>query len=117
MEGVAQRILETLTTCFGELEDPRVRASCDHRLIDILAIAILGVTCGAAAEELETLRRHANALALNAAQAWLSASKGAGFLASHPASRAIREAQFFQVWSCPQNVLAAALQVFSCAGE
>ncbi len=71
----------------------------------------------AAAEELETLRRHANALALNAAQAWLSASKGAGFLASHPASRAIREAQFFQVWSCPQDVLTAALQAFACAGE
>jgi predicted transposase YbfD/YdcC len=47
MDGAAQRFLEMLTTCFAELEDPRVQASCDHRLIDILAITILGVTCGA----------------------------------------------------------------------
>ena len=47
MEGTAQEFLETLKTCFGDLKDPRVQASCDHLLIDILAMAILAVTCGA----------------------------------------------------------------------
>ncbi|MCA9026385.1 MAG: transposase family protein [Planctomycetaceae bacterium] len=36
-----------MTQCFADLEDPRVQASCDHLLIDILAITILGVSCGA----------------------------------------------------------------------
>ncbi|MBD3676754.1 MAG: acyl-CoA/acyl-ACP dehydrogenase [Planctomycetaceae bacterium] len=65
-------------------------------------------------EERETLRKKSNSLVLRAAQAWLTASKGAGFLETHPASRAVREAQFFLVWSCPQNVMAAALAEFSC---
>ena len=65
-------------------------------------------------EERESLRRQSNSLVLRAAQAWLTASKGAGFLAGHPASRAVREAQFFLVWSCPQNVMAAALAEFAC---
>ena len=47
MDGAACQFLEMLTTCFGELEDPRVQASCDHLLPDILAITILAVTCGA----------------------------------------------------------------------
>lgn len=47
MDGVDRKFLETLTICFAELEDPRVQASCDHRLLDILAITILAVTCGA----------------------------------------------------------------------
>ena len=33
--------------CFAELKDPRVIGRCDHRLIDILSIAILAVFCGA----------------------------------------------------------------------
>lgn len=67
------------------------------------------------ADELESLRKQSNSLVLNAAQAYLAASKGAGFLAGHPASRAVREAQFFLVWSCPQAVVNAALQAFACA--
>lgn len=47
MDGTAREFLETLTICFAELEDPRVQASCDHQLLDILAITILAVTCGA----------------------------------------------------------------------
>jgi len=47
MDGAARKFVETVTTCFAELKDPRVQASCDHRLLDILAITILGVTCGA----------------------------------------------------------------------
>ena len=47
MEDTAREFLRTLETCFAELKDSRVQASCDHRLIDILAISILAVTCGA----------------------------------------------------------------------
>ena len=43
----AQGFVEGLKTCFAELKDPRIAASCDHPLLDILAIAVLAVTCGA----------------------------------------------------------------------
>lgn len=36
-----------LIACFDELEDPRVIGRCEHRLDDMLAIAILAVICGA----------------------------------------------------------------------
>lgn len=68
----------------------------------------------ASGDERESLRKQSNSLVLRSAQAWLTASKGAGFLEGHPASRAVREAQFFLVWSCPQNVMAAALAEFAC---
>jgi alkylation response protein AidB-like acyl-CoA dehydrogenase len=55
------------------------------------------------------LRRLANSLALRSTQAALSAAKGAGFVAAHPAGRLAREALFFLVWSCPQNVVDAHL--------
>lgn len=53
------------------------------------------------------LRQRANSLVLRSTQAALSAAKGAGFLASHPTGRWVREAMFFLVWSCPQPVVAA----------
>jgi alkylation response protein AidB-like acyl-CoA dehydrogenase len=62
----------------------------------------------------ETIRRRANSLVLRVAQAYLAASKGAGFVAGHPAERAVREAMFFLVWSCPAPVLAANLREFAC---
>jgi alkylation response protein AidB-like acyl-CoA dehydrogenase len=62
----------------------------------------------------ETVRQKANSLVVRAAQAFLAASKGAGFVVGHPAERAIREATFFLVWSCPQPVVAAALREFAC---
>ena len=62
----------------------------------------------------ESIRKRANSLVLRTAQAYLAASKGAGFVAGHPAERAVREAMFFLVWSCPQPVVAAALREFSC---
>ncbi len=65
----------------------------------------------------ESIRRRANSLALRMTQAYLAATKGAGFLASHPASRLVREAMFFLVWSCPQPVLTAQLQEFACTLE
>ena len=68
-----------------------------------------------AAHSAESVRRRANSLVLRATQAGLAASKGAGFVKGHPAERAVREAMFFLVWSCPQPVLAANLRQLACA--
>jgi alkylation response protein AidB-like acyl-CoA dehydrogenase len=63
------------------------------------------------------LRARSTALALSASQALLTASKGAGFVAGHPAERLAREAMFFLVWSCPQTVSSRLLKEFSgCEG-
>jgi len=58
--------------------------------------------CDAAARN--HLRQRANSLVTRAAQAALTAAKGAGFLSGHPAERLLRESMFFLVWSCPQPV-------------
>ena len=55
-------------------------------------------------EDRDRLRADANGLVIRAAQAALTATKGAGFVAGHPAERLVREAHFFLVWSCPQTV-------------
>jgi alkylation response protein AidB-like acyl-CoA dehydrogenase len=62
----------------------------------------------------ESVRQKANSLVLRTAQAYLAASKGAGFVVGHPAERAVREAMFFLVWSCPAPVVSAALREFAC---
>lgn len=61
----------------------------------------------------ESVRQRSNSLVLRATQACLAASKGAGFSKGHPAERAVREAMFFLVWSCPQPVLQANLREFA----
>jgi len=63
----------------------------------------------------EAMRQRANSLALRVSQACLAASKGAGFVASHPASRLVAEAMFFLVWSCPQLVVLGNLRELACA--
>lgn len=65
----------------------------------------------------ETMRQRSNSLALRASQACLAASKGAGFVASHPASRLVAEAMFFLVWSCPQPVVLGNLRELACAAN
>jgi alkylation response protein AidB-like acyl-CoA dehydrogenase len=65
--------------------------------------------------DVQSLRHQANSLVIRSAQAWLAATKGAGFMAGHPAERAVRESMFFLVWSCPQNVLEANLREFACS--
>ena len=62
----------------------------------------------------EQIRRRSNSLVLRTAQSWLAVTKGAGYVAGHPAERAVRESMFFLVWSCPQPVLAANLRELSC---
>jgi alkylation response protein AidB-like acyl-CoA dehydrogenase len=68
----------------------------------------------ASAPTAESVRQKANSLVLRSAQAYLAASKGAGFVVGHPAERAVREAMFFLVWSCPAPVVSAALREFAC---
>ncbi|MBX3439682.1 MAG: transposase family protein [Planctomycetaceae bacterium] len=43
----AQGFVEGLSKYLAELPDPRVVERCDHRLMDIISIAILAVFCGA----------------------------------------------------------------------
>jgi len=62
----------------------------------------------------EKIRERSNSLVIRASQALLAAVKGAGFVKGHPAERAIREAMFFLVWSCPQPVVNANLKEFAC---
>ena len=57
----------------------------------------------------DALRTAANSLVVRAAQAALTATKGAGFIAGHPAERGIRESMLFLVWSCPQQVASAVI--------
>ncbi len=64
---------------------------------------------GGAPERALELRARANALVLAASQAALTASKGTGFLRTHPAQRWARQALFFLVWSCPWPAAAATL--------
>jgi alkylation response protein AidB-like acyl-CoA dehydrogenase len=63
----------------------------------------------AAAVDRDRLRADANSLVVRAAQAALTATKGAGFVVGHPAERLVRESLFFLVWSCPQAVSTAVL--------
>ena len=64
---------------------------------------------GATPEQAANLRAGANSLVLRATQAALTASKGTGYLHSHPAQRWARQALFFLVWSCPRPAADATL--------
>lgn len=65
----------------------------------------------------EQIRLRANSYVTRMAQSYLAAAKGTGFVSGHPAERAIREAMFFYVWSCPQSVVQGNLQELACRGE
>src|ERR671933_478111 len=57
-------MMEGLAACFAVLADPRETCRCDHRLIDILAIAVCAVIAGAESwEDIELFGR--------SKQAWL----------------------------------------------
>jgi hypothetical protein len=61
----------------------------------------------------EQLRTRATDFALRCSQALMTATKGAGFVAGHPAEVLCRQAMFFLVWSCPQAVADSLLENFS----
>lgn len=65
----------------------------------------------------EQIRLRANSYVTRLAQSSLAAAKGTGFVSGHPAERAIREAMFFYVWSCPQTVVHGNLQELACRDE
>jgi hypothetical protein len=44
---MAKKPLEAIEEHFGKVEDPRMDRTKDHKLIDIIAIALCGVICGA----------------------------------------------------------------------
>jgi alkylation response protein AidB-like acyl-CoA dehydrogenase len=69
-----------------------------------IAARLESAAAGIAAESRDRLRADANSLVVRAAQAALTASKGAGFVQGHPAERLVRESLFYLVWSCPQAV-------------
>ncbi len=46
-DKVELEFVDGLTRCFAGLDDPRVIGRCPHQLLDIVAIAILAVLCGA----------------------------------------------------------------------
>jgi alkylation response protein AidB-like acyl-CoA dehydrogenase len=71
---------------------------------DLLAAALGEERCSS-----QDLRTRANSVVLRATQAALAAAKGTGYVVGHPAGRWCREALFFLVWSCPQQVMAANL--------
>ena len=51
-------MIENLTACFDGLVDPRVTHRCDHRLIDILVIAVSAViACAESWEDIELYGR------------------------------------------------------------
>ena len=66
-------------------------------------------THGGDPAERDLLRTQATSLVVRAAQAALTASKGAGFVEGHPAGRLARESLFFLVWSCPESVSSAVM--------
>mgnify|MGYP003329049956 CR=1 FL=1 len=67
-------------------------------------------SCEGAPLTAEQVRTRSNSFALRTAQAWLAATRGAGYRSEHRAARAVRESLFFLVWSCPQAVLESQLQ-------
>jgi butyryl-CoA dehydrogenase len=71
---------------------------------------------GGAPEAMAGLRARANSLVLRATQSALTASKGSGFVRSHPAQRWARQALFFLVWSCPRPAADATLASLASDG-
>ncbi len=79
-----------------------------NQQFDLLFDLTLKVADGAF-ESVGQLRADANSLATRSTQAAMIAAKGAGFVDGHPVGRWCREALFFLVWSCPQQVAEAGL--------
>lgn len=107
--GLADRALEILEAEAAKRSDllepaTALRSEWQALMNDMLELANNHPVCTN-----EQLRQRANSLVLRASQAALAASKGAGYVASHPAGRLCREALFFLVWSCPQPVTSAHL--------
>ncbi len=91
-----------------ELLDP-IATGLERELAGLQGRLARAARDGIEPDDRDTLRGDANDLVLRAAQAALTASKGAGFVKGHPTERLVRESLFFLVWSCPQSVTTARL--------
>ncbi len=117
--GVARRAVLGLAEEAGKRTDLKAEAEqmqteCQLLIDDLLKLEE-NPGCDAAKLTPQSMRTRANSLVLRAAQAYLTATKGSGFLKGHPAERTIREAMFFLVWSCPAAVAQSALREFACS--
>lgn len=86
-----------------------IAAGLEAESADLAGRLAAAATHGIDVADRDRLRADANGLVVRAAQAALTAAKGAGFVRGHPAERLARESLFFLVWSCPQAVSGAVL--------
>jgi len=107
--GLADAAIMLVEQEAAKREDLYMAASSLREEHSVAEADLLALASGEAVCSNDEIRTRANSLALRASQASLTATKGAGYLTSHPAGRYCREALFFLVWSCPQSVLAANL--------
>lgn len=110
--GLSQRCVELLKQESAGRDD--VAQSAERLEDELNAIRADILAAEDARPSAENVRTRANSLSLRASQALMTACKGAGFLKGHPAERAVREAMFFLVWSCPRPVASAAMNEFVC---
>lgn len=109
----ALAVLEGEAASRGELGPVAVSLRTEAEAV---AARLLAAAAGCDPDQRDRLRADANGLVVRAAQAALTATKGAGFVAGHPAERLVREAHFFLVWSCPQTVAGITLCELSRGG-
>ena len=112
--GVALRAVRGLAREAEKRADLKPEAALLERELRLLIDPLLDETTSLTAQDFRT---RANSLVLRAAQAWITATKGSGFVKGHPAERTIRDAMFFLVWSCPAVVAQAALKEFACSPQ
>ena len=65
------------------------------------------------ANSISSLRAKANSLAIRSVLSLLTAVKGSGYVAEHPAERSVREAMFFLIWACPEETAELVFEEFS----
>lgn len=107
--GLARAAISYLQREAAQRDDLVAPADALRRDVELAIEDLLALAAGQTSCTQQDLRFRANSLALRATQAALTAAKGTGYVAGHPAGRWCREALFFLVWSCPQPVAAAAL--------
>lgn len=111
--GLARRALDHLRSEANHRNELLPTTEKLERDWQTLWLDLLSLARGTPSCSNEEVRQRSNSLALRATQSALTASKDAGYLADHPASRWCREALFFLVWSCPRNVSQANLCEFA----
>jgi len=107
--GLARAAIDFLATESAKRPDLQAAHDALRGELNQLTDDLLSLVRGETRCTKESIRQRANTFVLRATQAALSAAKGTGYVAGHPAGRWCREALFFLVWSCPQPVAAANL--------